>query len=660
MNNMNPFYPHLFSPIRIGGKLFRNRIFCAPQNQCLQGSENHPTEAAIRYYADKARGGAATVCAGSCRADPQFFDKDAPAEPKWNQYNIYDEINLRYFAQQADAIHQFGAKASLELLSMPMGMKAGFSARDTEKRVVYALNDMVDPETGYHFQAYPEEEIHRMANAYAQAAYNAMTCGFDMILLHGGHGMNIAQFLSPKLNHRTDQYGGSLENRARFPILVVDKIRERCGQDLLIEFRISGSERTEGGFEIDECIDFLEMIQDKIDVAHISAGFTPDFKTHTIIHPSCFRGDAPNAYLARAVKQSGRIHIPVCAVGAIYDPAVAETLISDGSTDLVSTARQLIADPEMPNKARAGKTVHIMPCIQCCSCFDEHTKTHLFTCSVNPTIGRQHRLPYIVRPPVSQKSVLVVGGGPAGLEAAITAAKRGHKVTLAEKGDCLGGQLNYANDVDFKVRIKRLKDVLIQRAVDAGVTLRTGQDVTSDWIAQFAPEVLIVAVGAEPIVPSIEGADRDDVLCCADMFAKIDQVGKRVVVVGGGQSGCEAAIYLNRMGRDVQIITGRLAHDAQPMYRLALEEELQKGIIIHQASRCRKITDAGVVYSKEDGTEAVIQADTVVLATGMKARTELADRLAGTVEQSYQIGDCVSARNIKFAIRSGFDCANQI
>ena len=333
---MNLKYPNLFSPITIGGVTFKNRIWSAPAGtHLLAGLEEYPNEAVIAYYANKAKGGSANITFSA-----QNMDIYKPQDDVHAHENIFPEKNHRMWRQLTDAVHYYGAKISLELLAFEYH---GYNEN----------GDLVSYTVNGHGKKYPKltrSVMERIAGTYADAAEAALNCGFDMILIHGGHGLVLSQILSPKFNTRRDEFGGSLENRAKFPIMILDAIRQRVGRKLLIEYRISGSELTEGGFTTDDCVEYLKMIQDRIDIAHISCGsFYSD--TEHIMHPSNFLPAGCNAHLARAVKESGQIHIPVLTLGAFQHPALMEQTIATGGADLVAMARGTIADAAVPDKA---------------------------------------------------------------------------------------------------------------------------------------------------------------------------------------------------------------------------------------------------------------------------------------------------------------------
>ncbi len=515
---------------------------------------------------------------------------------------------------------------------------------------------------GVEVIAMDEDKIEETLEAYGNAAAMVKRAGFDMCQVHGGHGWLPSQFLSPLTNQRKDRWGGSLENRARFPIALVERIREKCGPDFLIEYRISGDELVEGGMRIAEVIEFLKMVEGKIDLAHISVGV---HERRDVVHRQFahtgFTEHGCNVYLAEAVKKA--VDIPVITVGGISDPEHAERILAEGKADVIGMARALLADPELPNKARRGQRSEIIPCLRCNNCLSAVGYNDLIVCAANPQTGREERWQAASLPRASRK-VLVVGGGPGGMKAAITAAERGPDVTLVEKSDSLGGLLKTADNDPLKTDVKTFKNYLVNKTLNT-VKVRLSTEATPELVAKLAPDVVIAAVGSSPLRPPIPGLDRATVIAAPDVYDHLAKVGGNVVVIGGALVGCEVGLYLAELGKNVTIIEmadaiGEPEKNWRHTVPLVMRMDATPTLEYKTGLKCVEVTDSGVKVVDRTGTDAFIEADTVVLAAGMRPNSETVDGLRDCVADFYPVGDCVKPQRILEAMQTGYYAALDI
>ena len=498
------------------------------------------------------------------------------------------------------------------------------------------------------------EMIGDIVASYGTVAGLAKQAGFEMIMIHAGHGWLINQFLSPYFNKRTDMYGGSLENRCRFAKEVLDSVRAAVGPRFPIELRLSGSELFDGGYDLQEGVRIAQELESRIDLLHVSAGTYQRGFGDT--HPSMFKKHGCNVYLAAEIKK--HVSVPVATIGGLNDPAQMEEIIASGKADVVYMARALLADPFLPNKVMANQEEHIVRCLRCFTCMAERAATSTRRCTVNPLIGREIEGDVVYPAPV-RKKVLVAGGGPGGLYAAYTAARRGHQVILCEKEGELGGILRSEQALPFKQEMYQLSHTYAKLAREAGVEIRMNTEVTPEYVERESPDALIIAVGSAPLVPPIPGITADNVVVVNNYYLEKEKVSDNVVVFGGGLAGCECAIHLGMEGKQVHLVEMRheLAPDANVRHRPLLLKEIEKYVTVHTGCKGLEVRPDGVLCKDREGNEVLIPGTSVICALGQRSRTDMVEALRNTAPFVRVIGDASQVSTITNAVYWGYHAA---
>ncbi|UWG98939.1 FAD-dependent oxidoreductase [Dehalobacter sp. DCM] len=648
-------YSHLFTPITLGNTLFRNRIFASPTGyQNLNGDGYLGDGAgAAAYYERKAMGGAASVATFEGIVDGEFGKGGAG-------HICLDTPNInRNLSTIAHGIKNYGAVASLELAHTGMFANRDLSFFGAASQGI-AYGPVECELAGRIIRPMDEEIIERTIRKYAEGAALAKMCGFGMVTVHAGHGWLLHQFLSPKTNTRTDKWGGAdIENRARLAVSVCDAIRKAVGPGFPIEIRISGSECYDGGYGLDEGIAIAKQLEDHVDLIHVSAGNHEIEEVFAVTHPSMFLEDGVNVKYAAEIKK--HVKKPVAAIGALNNPELMEEIIASGQADVVEAARQLLADPDFPNKVRSGNEDKAKKCMRCLSCFSSELTYGEPYCAINPETGREHELKYAI-PTAIKKKVLVVGGGVGGMQAALTCSARGHEVILCEKSSRLGGVLRCEEEVTFKQPLDYYLNQQAKAVVDSNIDLRLNTEVTSDYAQALNADVIIAAVGAQPVKPRIPGIDGANVLSAQDAYTAIDKIGQQVVILGAGLVGIELGLHLISKGKKVHIVEmlDHISDGGNFLHILGLKVEMAKrGLEVSFKTKAKEIKADGVVCETADG-EKVFAADTVIYAVGQKPLREEAIALNSCAPEFYQIGDCVAPRNITSATAEGFMIARNI
>ena len=653
-------YPHLFSPLKVGNTILRNRIFAAPTGYCDLTVENIATEPLMAYYESKARGGCAVVHVGEAYID-SVHGVDIP---KYLKLDTDDCVS--HLATVADAINKHGAIASIELMHAGM-----FSSQSyIEGHQVWAPSDTVihtesdkasSRMQGAFLPEMPEEVILDTIEQYAQAAKRVQLAGFKMVLLHGGHGWLLHQFMSPLTNHRTDKWGGSPENRCRFAVMVCDRIKEVCGKNFLIDFRMSASEVNSVGYGIENGVECAKVLDGHCDIIHCSVGNHEVIESFVVMHPSMFLEDGVNMKYAAEVKK--HVKTPVATVGSFSDPDMMEKALADGLVDVIEIGRGVIADPDLPNKARAGKADEINQCLRCYTCFSQLITTGQYGCAINPTTGRELEVKYDTHP-VHKRKVVIVGGGIGGMQAALTAAERGHTVTLIEKADKLGGVLLIEDGVSFKSKLKLYLEhqaAKVMKHPNISVLLNT--TATTELVSGMEPDAVIASVGARPAVPTyLPGYDKKNVMPAEYAYTHVKEVGQKVVVIGGGLVGAELALHLALCGKEVTLMHRHEAVKcgANGLHGQAIGEQihiLKVGTAFNTSPV--EITDEGVIGRNDEG-EKLYPADTVIYAVGQRPLADEAEKFRFCAPEFYTIGDCVTPATIYQATSQAFYAARDI
>jgi 2,4-dienoyl-CoA reductase-like NADH-dependent reductase (Old Yellow Enzyme family)/thioredoxin reductase len=644
-------FKKLFEPITIAKMEVKNRLVMTSISNGFATSNGEVTQRTLDYYAVRARGGLGLLIVEYSNVQPVgkgcigtmlgcYSDKLVPG------------LNLL-----ARTIKENGARAALQLAHSGRQTFPEF----TETPTIKAPSPIPLPVPGYPV---PEEmtleDIEQTIEAFGNAGLRVKKAGFDAVEVHGAHGYLPFGFLTPLQNQRTDMYGGSLENRMRFGIEIVKRIREKVGPYFPIGYKLSADEYLEGGITLKESTFFAKELEKAgIDWLQCSAGNYASVH-HTI--PPMYLPLNHNVHLAEAMKKV--LSIPVMTVGGHGDPGMMEKILADGKADMIAMGRQMICDPELPNKIRQGRSDDLRRCIRCNEGCDGYWfKNYPITCTINPEVGREAE--YALQPTRLPKRVLIIGGGPSGMEAARVAASRGHDVTVFEKTGKLGGLLKVAAVPGFKGAIREFLLFQERQIRKAGVKVELRREATAEEIRAFAPDTVVVATGRKPIKPSVPGIDQDFVVFSAEVIDGKKAVGDDLLIVGGGYMGCETALFLAQLGKKVTIaeMMEEIALDAEAANRLALAELLHENrVTVRVNLTLHEVREGEAVFLNRNQNEEVIKSDSIILAVGYEAdvsflESSIAD-LENRVEEIHSIGR--EAKNLLEAFHSGAHIGRRI
>ena len=677
-------YQALLTPIRIRNTILRNRMMSSASTpHFLQGTEPHPTEKIISHFARRARSGAASVTINHFHQDGFPVQGRVIDNPPchFNLFDLQDGTAQNYFCQLLDAIHFYGAKATGYLMAdpnwffpdgkrpegMPMPpmppMGGPMEPESTETDRARSAED--DGPPAPPVDTYSKEMLDNYAKNAAREASDLVRLGFDIISMHACYRHSPhARFLSPLTNHRTDEYGGSMENRSRFILEIYREIRRQVGPNVPLEITMSVCE-PEGGYTVEDTIEFCKMANGLIDIIHLRSGeMDPQ-------HPLGFTSteEMPTPYLedmakvTKAVRELG-LNMVVGASAGFQNPEWANAAIAEGKCDLVYMARSWINNCDYGEKVYAGRAEDIVPCIRCNKCHVSNGKDMWRSvCSVNPEIGFEDKLERMVSPVNVKYNVAVIGGGPAGLEYARIAAQRGHTVTLYEASDRLGGQLCHADYPSFKWPLKQFKNFMAAQMEKLGVTVHLNTKATAELLADKGYDVVAVAIGSTPVAPPIPGADGENVYFAAKIYGGMeDKLADEIVMVGGGEIGVETALYLCEMGKKVTVLEmlPELIMDAPHAHYKNMVHNYwrnQPNFRFQCGVRVTEIGKDSVTYVDHKGETHTIPCGNVLLAAGARPLAEEAMEFAAVADRMVVIGDCDHAANVQHAMRAAYGAA---
>jgi len=625
----------LFQPFKLGTVELPNRIVMPPMGTMLAERGGAVSRRLIAYYARRAEGGAGLIIVEICAVDP--VQVTSP-----HQLKISDDSFIPGLAELVRAVKERGARVAAQI---------HHPGRQTSSRATGVQPVAPSPIPCPLIREMPREltreEIAEIIERFAQGARRAREAGFDAVEFHGAHGYLICQFLSPFSNKRTDEYGGDVERRARFALEIVRRTREVVGPDYPLIFRLSAEEPVPGGLTLEETRAIARMLEEAgVDCISVSAGNYAVMER--VVQPMLL----PLGYLvplAAEIKKA--VRVPVITAGRINDARFAERVLRDGKADLIAMGRPLLADPDLPRKSREGRYGEVRKCIACNTCMDLVFRRPPIACLMNPEVGREEEME--TPAPVSRK-VLVLGAGPAGLEAARVARLRGHEVTLWEEAPEPGGRWSWLISPYIKDRLKELRRL--------GVRVELGREAAPEAIASFRPDAVIATMPSSPVVPDIPGIEGENVLRADDVVEGRKEVSGKAVILGGGNIGCETALYLARRGVEVSLVEAgvRLGSGVEPLTRKLVIEELRRhGVKLFPGHQAVAIGKNSLRLKPPEGEEIELEASCVILALGSRPDEARAERLKGDYEL-ITVPFCEQPQSAYLVGREGMAAARRI
>lgn len=636
----------LFSPGKIGSMDLKNRVILPAMGSEMTINGGEPSDKLIDYHVARVKGG--------CGLNIVEIAAIHPSTKNPMDLGIYDDSFIPGLKRLADAIREAGGKSTIQIWHGGRVVRNPIDGYD-----IVAPSAIKSPYSAKAPRELTIDEIYELIEAYGDACLRAKRAGFDSVELHGAHGYLLAEFMSKTCNKRTDEFGGSFENRIKFPLMVIENVRKKVGEDFPIIYRISGSEFCEDGITVEDVIEFAKLAEKAgIDALHVSAGTTATLEY--VVPPIDFKQgfNVENAY---KIKQ--HINIPVITVGRINDPIFAEKILDDEKADFVGIGRAQLADAEFCNKAKENRFDEIIKCIGCNQgCFDMYLVPNQdISCMRNPSCSRERE--YKIKSCETPKKVLVIGGGPGGVEAAKVAKLRGHDVTLCEKTNSIGGQFKIAGLAPRKEEFALAADNMEATLKKVGVKVLKLTEVNKDFIKEFAPDEIVLATGANQFVPPIKGVEGDNVVLAWDVLKGESTVGKNVVIIGGGLVGLEVAETLAEENKNVTVIEmlDRVGNGIGWLRGICVHKNIYKlGIKTLTSTKCLEINEDSVLVEKDGESSLIEGIDSVVIAIGSRANNSLEEFIKSTNIPYHVIGDAVKPRRALDAIWEAASVAREI